>query len=291
MTPRPLLAPAFVLLFLLSVALGRAQEEPTVRAEKVGGAVHVLFGQGGNIGVSSGPDGLLVIDDQFEHLAPKIEAELAKLAPAADKAAPRFLVNTHHHGDHTGGNAHFGKTALVLAHENVRARLADEKAPVAALPVVTYVEGLTLHWNGEAVRVLHVPGAHTDGDSVVWFQGSNVVHLGDLYFQLGYPYVDVGSGGNVLGLIEGLRALLYELPEDVRVIPGHGTVTGKAELSEYLVMLETITERVRAHLAEGRDVPAMLAAGVTKDFDARWGAFAFVPPEKFVQSVVASLAH
>ncbi len=285
------LVPAFVALFGLGLAFARPQEEASVRSEKVAGTVSVLFGQGGNIGVSSGPDGLLIVDDQFERLAPKIEAELAKLAPSADKAAPRFLVNTHHHGDHTGGNAHFGRTALVLAHENVRARLADEKAPAAALPVVTFVEGLTLHWNGEAVRVLHVPGAHTDGDSVVWFQGSNVVHLGDLYFQLGYPYVDVGSGGNVLGLIEGLRALLYELPEDVRVIPGHGTVTGKAELAEYLVMLETITERVRAHLAEGRDVAAMLAAGVTKDFDARWGGFAFVPPEKFVQSVVASLRH
>lgn len=285
---QPSLATGFAALFGLALAFGRAQGEPALRTEKVAGAVSVLFGQGGNIGVSAGADGLLMVDDQFERAAPAIEAELAKLA-GAGTAAPRFLVNTHHHGDHTGGNAHFGKSAVVVAHENVRARLADEKAAASALPVVTFAEGLALHVNGEEVRVLHVPGAHTDGDSVVWFTGSNVVHLGDLYFQLGYPFIDVRSGGNVLGLIEGLRGLLRELPDDVRVIPGHGEVTGKKELVEYVTMLDTITERVRVQLAEGKDVKAMLAAGVTKDHDARWGQFAFVPPEKFVQSVVDSL--
>lgn len=283
------LLPAFAVLLGLGLAFARPQEQPTVRSEKVAGAVSVLFGQGGNIGVSSGPDGLLIIDDQFERLAPKIEAELAKLAPSADKAAPRFLVNTHHHGDHTGGNAHFGKTALVLAHENVRARLLGEKAVAPALPVVTYADGIALHVNGEEIRVVHVPNAHTDGDSVVWFKGSNVVHMGDLYFQLGYPFVDVASGGNVLGLIEGVRGLLAQLPDDVRVVPGHGVVTGKPELAEYLRMLETVTERVRAHLAEGHDAKAMLAAGVTQDLDERWGHFDFVPPAKFVESVIASL--
>jgi glyoxylase-like metal-dependent hydrolase (beta-lactamase superfamily II) len=134
-----------------------------------------------------------------------------------------------------------------------------------------------------------VPEGHTDGDTAVWFKGSNVIHLGDLYFQLGYPYIDTASGGNVLGMIEGLRGLLAELPADVRVIPGHGEVTGKPELEEYAKMLETITERVRAGLEQGKDAAAMSAAGVTKDFDARWGQFDFVPPERFVQSVVASL--
>jgi glyoxylase-like metal-dependent hydrolase (beta-lactamase superfamily II) len=278
---------AFAALLGLGLALARPQEPPAVRAERVAGAVSVLFGQGGNIGVSSGPDGLLIVDDQFERSVPALEAALAQLAP--ERPAPRFLVNTHHHGDHTGGNAHFGKAAVVMAHRNVRARLADGKAAAPALPVVTWAEGIALHLNGEQIRILHVPEAHTDGDSVVWFTGSNVVHLGDLFFELGYPYVDVASGGNVLGLIEGLRALLAQLPADVRVVPGHGQVTGKAVLEEYVAMLATITERVRAHLAEGRDLQAMLAAGVSADFDARWGQFAFVPPEKFVQSVVASL--
>lgn len=271
----------------LGLAFAAPQEQVSVTARSVAGSISMLVGQGGNIGVSAGPDGLLLVDDQFENLAPKIEAALAKLAPAA--GAPRFLVNTHHHGDHTDGNKHFGKKATVVAHENVRARLLDEKAPAQALPVVTFAEGLSLHWNGEEVRLLHVPEGHTDGDTVVWFTGSNVVHLGDLYFQLGYPFVDVKGGGNVLGLIEGLRALLAELPADVRVIPGHGEVTGREGLEEYLKMLETLSERVRTELAKGLDAKAMVAAGLTKDFDARWGHFDFVPPESFVQSVIDSL--
>src|SRR5262245_26696505 len=230
------LVPLFVGLLGLGLAFGRAQQpaEVTVRAEKVAGAVSVLFGDGGNIGVSAGPDGLLIVDDQFEREAPAIEAELAKLAPAPDRAAPRFLVNTHHHDDHTDGNKHFGKQAVVVAHENVRTRLVTGKAPPQSLPVVTYADGLALHWNGEEIRVFHVPEGHTDGDSVVWFKGSNVVHMGDLYFQIGYPFVDLAGGGNVLGLTEGVRHVLDELPDGVRVIPGHGAVTGKAELAEYV---------------------------------------------------------
>lgn len=287
---RRALAPAFLVVLGLGLAFARSEEQEgqaVVRAEPVAGAVHVLYGQGGNIGVSAGPDGLLLVDDQFERLASEIEAVLAKLAPEA--GAPRFLVNTHHHGDHTDGNKHFGRRAVVVAHENVRARLLEEGAPPQSLPLVTHADGLSLHWNGEEIRLLHVPGAHTDGDTAVWFTGSNAIHLGDLYFQVGYPFVDVASGGNVVGLAEGLRALLARLPDDVRVISGHGTVTGKGELAEYVTMLETITERVRAHLAEGRDVAAMMAAGVTRDFDGRWGSFDFIPPQRFVESVVASL--
>jgi glyoxylase-like metal-dependent hydrolase (beta-lactamase superfamily II) len=286
MNARTLLLPAALL--ALALAAAGTSQEPALRIEPVAGAVSVLFGQGGNVGVSKGADGLLIVDDQFARLAGEIEAALARHA-GDGRGTPRFLVNTHHHGDHTGGNAHFGRAALVVAHENVRARLLDEAQPAPALPVVTYADGLALHWNGEEIRLLHVPGAHTDGDSVVWFTGSNVVHLGDLYFQLGYPFVDVASGGSVLGLVEGLSALLARLPDDVRVIPGHGLVTGKEGVREYLVMLTTLTERVRAHLAQGHDAAAMMAAGITKDFDARWGHFDFVPPARFVQSVIDSL--
>lgn len=273
----------------LGLAFGRPQEEVTVTAQNVGGKVSMLVGQGGNLGVSTGPDGTLLIDDQFENLAPKIEAALAKLAGSAEKGAPRFLLNTHHHGDHTGGNKHFGAFATILAHENVRARLLDDKQPAAALPVITYADGVSLHWNGEEIRLIHLPNAHTDGDTVVWFTGSNVVHMGDLYFQLGYPFVDVAGGGNVLGLIEGVNAMLARLPADVRVIPGHGEVTGLEGLREYAAMLQTITDRVREHLAKGEDAKAMLAAGVTREFDGRWGHFDFVPPERFLQSVIDSL--
>lgn len=280
---RLLVSTLFLALFGVSVAFGRQRQEVTIETVPVKGAVTMLVGQGGNIGVSAGADGLLMIDSQFEELAPKIQAALAKLAPGA----PRFLVNTHHHGDHTGGNGPFAEGSVIVAHENVRARLVEEKK--GGLPLVTYAEGITLHWNGEDVRLLHVPGAHTDGDTVVWFTGSNVIHLGDLYFELGYPYVDVGSGGNVLGLIEGLEALAAQLPEDIRILPGHGKVTGKQELAEYLAMLNTITERVRSGLAAKKDVATLVKEGVTKDFDERWGHFDFVPPAKFVESVAASL--
>ncbi len=287
---RPFLALPFLALFGVALASGRAQQrEVTIATHAVAGPVSYLVGEGGNIGVSCGADGLLIVDDQFERLAPKIEAALGQLAPPSADRAPRFLINTHHHPDHTDGNKHFGKKATVLAHENVRARLVDQEAPARALPVVTYADGISLHFNGEEIRVIHVPGAHTDGDSVVWFTGSNAIHLGDLYFQVGYPFIDTGSGGDVEGMIAGLKRLLPGLPADVKVIPGHGELTGKAELEGYVAMLATITERVREHLAQGHDVEAMMAAGVTQDFDARWGQFQFVPPRKFVESVVASL--
>jgi len=287
---RRLLVPSFALCLVLGLAFGSQEGgQVTVRAVPVAGAVSVLYGQGGNIGVSSGADGVLIVDDQFERLVPEIEKALAGLAGSAEAARPRFLLNTHHHGDHTGANAHFGARATILAHENVRARLIEGGSADPALPLVTFADGLSLHFNGEEIRFFHVAEGHTDGDSVVWFTGSNVIHLGDLYFQLGYPFVDTNSGGNVLGLIEGLRGLLEELPDDVRVVPGHGEVTGKAELEEYVHMLETVTERVREHLAKGEDAKAMIAAGVTRDFDERWGHFDFVPPENFVGSVITSL--
>ena len=287
-SPRIALAAFFGGCLALALAAGPAQEAATVRAEPVAGSISVLFGEGGNIGVSSGADGILIVDGQFERLAPEIEQALAKLAQDPARAAPRFLVNTHHHDDHTDGNKRFGKVAVVVAHENVRKRMEAANAPAQALPVVTYGEGgASLHWNGEEVRLIHVPSGHTDGDTAVWFTGSKVVHLGDLYFQAGYPFIDTGAGGNVLGMIEGLRALLGELPADVRIVPGHGVVTGREGLEEYLTMLESITERVRERLE--KDVAAMLAAGVTRDFDERWGKSAFVTPERFVRSVVASL--
>jgi glyoxylase-like metal-dependent hydrolase (beta-lactamase superfamily II) len=278
---------SFPFLFLLGFGLAsaRSQGEVTIETVPVRGAVSMLVGRGGNIGVSAGADGVLVVDSQFQDLAPKLEAALAKLKPGA----PRFLVNTHHHGDHTGGNGVLAKGAVILAHENVRARLGEEKKEPAALPMVTYAASVNVHWNGEEVRLLHVPGAHTDGDTVVWFTGSNVIHLGDLYFELGYPYVDVASGGNVLGLIEGLEKLAAELPDDIRILPGHGKVTGKKELLDYLAMLNTITERVRSGLAAKKDAATLVKDGITKDFDDRWGHFDFVPPAKFVESVVASL--
>lgn len=254
-------------------ALAGAQDpaQAQFQAKLVAGRVHLLEGGfGGNIGVQSGPDGLLMIDDQFANLADKIREQLQAIG-----GAPKFLINTHWHGDHTGGNAAFGREMTILAHENVRQRLSTPQqragrppsaaAPPEALPVITYTDGLTLHFNGEAVRVLHLPG-HTDGDSVVLFTESKVAHLGDLFFSGRFPFVDRDSGGDVLALTATVQRLLTELPDDYRIIPGHGPISGKAELREYLRMLESSTALVRERRAQGLSREQAVAAGLPAEW-------------------------
>lgn len=286
----------FVLLLGLGLAFGRTRQEQEVEilVRPVAGKVHWLLGQGGNIGLSVGDEGVLMIDSQFLPLAPRIEEAIAALSPAK----PTYLLNTHWHFDHTGGNPHFGAGAIVVAHENVRRRLAGDETiggrvqrdyDAKGLPEITFKSTVRLRFNGEDVDLLHYPSAHTDGDSVVWFRGSKVAHLGDLYFQVGYPFIDLDSGGSVGGLIAALRAILAELPADVRLIPGHGDPTGVEELREYLAMIETLAGRVREGLAAGETAAAMHANGITKDFDERWGGFSFVPPLRFVETLARGL--
>lgn len=269
---------------LLCAAAATSQDPAAVelRLVPVGGSVSCLYGQGGNIGVSDGPDGLLVVDSQFEWLAERIDGRLRELS----ERGPVFLVNTHFHGDHTGGNARLGAGAVVVAHENVRKRLVagdrrKEPAPPEALPAVTYGDGgLALHWNGEEVRLFHVPSAHTDGDTAVWFTGSKVLHLGDVFFAGRFPYVDVASGGSVAGMIAGVRDVLDRVPADTRIIPGHGEVCGPAELRAYLAMLEEVAGRVREALAAGRSVQEMKELRLLEDYARTWswsmGADAFL---------------
>lgn len=278
------LSSAFAALLGGAILFGSEPQDYSVEA--VGGNVHTLLGgRGGNIGVQVGEDGLLVIDDQFLDNAARIEAALSTLAPGA----PEFLINTHYHGDHTGGNAHFGEVSLIVAHANVRVRLESEGKPAQALPVVTYADGLSIHFNGEEVRLLHVANAHTDGDTVVWFVGSNVVHMGDLYFEIGYPYIDVDGGGSPLGLLAGIDAILERVPEDARIISGHGKITGTEELRVYREMIATIVGRVRELKAEGFSLQEILDARVTEEFDERW-TWAFIDATKLVTSVVRGLA-
>ena len=270
--------------------------QPTILSEPVAGSVHVLFGAGGNVAVSVGPDGALLIDDKFAADEAPIRAELKRLgAEGVD-----FLVNTHWHGDHTGSNAGFGSEAVLIAHANVRARLAGtedirggtrEPSPPEALPVITHEHGLSLHFNGEEVRLLSFGPGHTDGDTVVWFTGSKVVHMGDLYFEVGYPFIDLSSGGGVLGLIASVEGVLKTVPGDVKVISGHGRVTDIAALKEYLEMLRTSVERVREALALGETPEEMVAHGITQDLDERWGGFDFVKPLDFISSVAESLGE
>ena len=279
-----LLLSASFLGLLASAALIHPVPSQTAPEPVAGGVSYLAGSGGGNVGFLSGPDGLLLIDDKFENTTAEIDAAIAAL----DSGPARFLVNTHYHGDHTGGNAHLGGGLTIVAHDNVRGRLAADGQPAVALPVVTYADGVSLHFNGEEVRLIHVPSAHTDGDTVVWFRGSNVVHMGDLYFQIGYPYLDVGAGGSAQGLVAGLDRLLELLPRDARFIPGHGIVTGRAELVAYRDMVATVLERVRELKAEGVSVDDMLAGGVTEEYDQRW-TWGFIDARRFVESIARGL--
>ncbi|HED66125.1 MAG TPA: MBL fold metallo-hydrolase, partial [Planctomycetes bacterium] len=264
LSPRFLSPLAFLSLFVGAVLFGQTGEDDADPA-RVAGAVSYYRGSGGgNVGIQSGADGVLVVDDKFDGTTEEVAAAIHQVAGSG----PDFLINTHHHGDHTGGNGFFGKAATIFAQENVRKRL-EEEGHTDLLPTVTYRDGVTLHYNGEEVRVIHFEHGHTDGDSVVWFTGSKVIHMGDLYFQVGYPFVDTAAGGSVQGLIAAVDRVLEMLPEGTRVIPGHGVAGGIEGLREYRHMLQTVLERVSVMHGEGFGVDEMVEAGVTEDFDDR----------------------
>ncbi len=221
-----------------------------IGTQRAQGKVHMLTGQGGNLAVLGGPDGLVLIDSQFAPLAPKIRAALDAL-PETERGTLRFLINTHFHGDHTGGNAALGASGAIVAHANVRARLAaDAKNSAQALPSVTFEQGLSLYLNGERMRIEHVESAHTDSDSVVYFEDSKVVHTGDLFFHQRFPFVDLKSGGSVKGLIAGVERVLARLDDAWAVVPGHGPLAQKRDLQAYRDMLvECLGIVQRAHEA------------------------------------------
>jgi glyoxylase-like metal-dependent hydrolase (beta-lactamase superfamily II) len=287
---------AFALTLLFATGLSAQQQDfakVEVKATKVAGNVYVLTGSGGNIGATVGSDGVALIDDQFAPLAPKIQAALRQLSPKP----VHFVINTHWHGDHTGGNPIFAETATIMAHLNVRKRLISggktpfiEFPPVTgkALPVVTFEQGLSLWWNGEEIRAIHPGIGHTDGDSVIWFTQSNVVHMGDDYFAGMFPFVDLSSGGSVTKLIESLDVILGQIPADARVIPGHGPVTGVAELRSYRGMLDGVVAAVRKGLASGKTVEQMQKEKVLAPWE-DWGK-GFVNADTFLAVVAEDLA-
>src|SRR5207302_6632938 len=229
---------ALPLAFLFTCCLA-AQDRDFSKVEmkvtKVAGNVYMLQGAGGNIGASVGEDGIVVVDDQYAPLADKIQAALKEIT-----ALPvRFIINTHYHEDHTGGNAYFQKQAPIIAHDNVRKRLESGGAagnggsvhfdakPVAkeALPIITFDHDVTVHLNGEDIRALYFPAGHTDGDSVIFFPKSNVVHMGDDFVTYGFPFIDVDSGGSIDGMIDGVEKVIAQVPADVKIIPGHGPIS------------------------------------------------------------------
>lgn len=293
----PMIRRVFPLLALPATLLGQQSFDTiSVRAQALRGGVYVLTGAGGNIGVSTGSDGTFLVDDQYAPLTPKILAAVASIT-----AQPiRFVVNTHWHGDHTGGNENIGKAgALIVAHNNVRKRMSTEQfnqifnrrtppSPAGALPVVTFTDTVTFHTNGDDIVVFHVAAAHTDGDALVYFTRADVMHMGDTYFSGGYPFVDVTSGGNVNGVIGAAdRALAMCTPQTI-VIPGHGPVSSCPALREYRDMVVAIRDRVQAEMRKGRTLEELKAAGLTSDFDAKWGG-GFIRPPVLVELVYRSL--
>lgn len=257
-----------------------------VTAQPVRGSVYMLTGAGGNIGVSVGADGTLIIDDQFAPLADRIQAALDGLGGGK----PRLVLNTHFHGDHTGSNAHFGKSGTIIAHDNVRIRLLDSEGLTrSALPLVTYAEAVSVHFNDEEIQVLHLPAGHTDGDSVVWFRTANVIHLGDHLFVDRFPYIDLGSGGSVDGFIRNLATVLEMVPDDVRVIPGHGPLTDKAAIRRSIEMIRATRKVVRDGLADGLDAEAIVARGLPDAYASFGGGF--IDEERWIRILLSDDAQ
>jgi cyclase len=267
-----------------------------IQAHAAGAGVWMLTGAGGNIGVSAGEDGIFLIDDQYAPLTDKIRAAVAEL----HDGAIRFVLNTHWHGDHTGGNEHLGRAGtLIVAHENVRERMSVEQFMArfdrteppslkAALPVVTYGDAVTFHLNGDEAHAFHVPPAHTDGDSIVHFREANVLHMGDVYFAAGYPFVDLGSGGSATGVLAAVERALELADAETRVIPGHGPLSDRAGLESYRDMLRGVIGRVEALVAEGKSLEEVQAAKPTAAYDETWGG-GFIGPDDFIAAVYQSL--
>jgi len=233
-----------------------------IKATRVAGSVYMLEGAGGNIGVCAGEDGIVIVDDQFAPLASKIREALKGIN---DKPL-KFVINTHFHGDHTGGNAEFSKEATIIAHENVRKRLqqggtvgGNEVKPAAkeALPIVTFNDRTTVHVNGEDIRAIHFPHGHTDGDSVIFFTQANVIHMGDDFVTYGFPFVDTHSGGSVSGMIAGVEKVLGMVPADAKIIPGHGPLSSPADMRKFVEMLKETRALVANAVKEGKTIQQM----------------------------------
>ncbi len=287
----------FLAAVMTGAAPAAAQQDMSrveIKVERLAPGVAVLFGAGGNIGLSFGEDGNVLIDDQFAPLTTKILAAVNSVDPDP----VRFVVNTHWHGDHSGGNENLGRAgAVIIAHDNVRRRMSVDQfskrfgkaaaSPKVALPVVTFGQGVSLNLNGDVLRIIHVKAAHTDGDSLVYWTKANVLHMGDTFFhKMSLPFIDLGSGGSIDGAIAAVRAGLALAAPGVKIIPGHGPMATRGDLEAYLAMLVDVRGRVAAAKAAGRTLAQVKAANPAKRYEVAGG---FIMADSFVETVYASV--
>jgi len=290
-----------ILVVLFAAGFVNAQDRDfskvEIKATNVSGNVYMLTGAGGNIGAVVGDDGIVIVDDQYAPLAEKIQAALKGIT---DKPV-RFVINTHWHIDHTGGNEAFSKTATIIAHENVRKRLQTggvasnggsirfeiEASPVAAIPIITFDQDITVHLNGEDIKAIHFPAGHTDGDSIIFFPKANVVHMGDDFWRNGFPFIDLGSGGSVKGLANAVEQAISKLPQDVKVIPGHGELSTLEDVHKYVKMLQETTAVVEKALADKKTLDQMKQEKLLEPWK-EWSGD-FISADTFLETIVNSL--
>jgi glyoxylase-like metal-dependent hydrolase (beta-lactamase superfamily II) len=275
----------FASVFLTTTAFAQTNfDDVQITSSKVAGKVYMLMGSGGNIGVTLGDDGVLMVDDQFAPLADKIKAAIRDLGGDA----PTFLLNTHWHGDHSGGNEMFADTATIIAHDNVRVRMAapDSGRVPESLPVLTFGDGLSLYFNDEEIRLIHLPAGHTDGDTAIWFTGSNVLHMGDEFVAIAYPFIDLNSGGSVNGLLSNAEKILALVPDDIMIIPGHGPLSTKADFARWAAGVKTTAGIVTAKIAAGMTLEAIIAEGLPAEY-ASWGQ-GFISEQAWITAIYNS---
>lgn len=291
----PILRLALLTVACVSAAPASVLAEGTLETVSLGSGLAMLVGPGGNVGVSVGDDGAMLIDDKFAPLAPQLEE--AVLALQGGKI--RFVLNTHWHGDHTGGNEALGAAgAVIFSHANARLRMSEDQwnpffqrttkaQPARGLPIVTFEDGLSLHLNGQDVDVRSVGPAHTDGDAIVVFRQANVIHMGDVYFNGLYPFIDLASGGSVDGMIRAVEIGLSRSDEESKIIPGHGPLSDREGLERYGEMLRAVRDAVFAQIASGKTVEEVIASQPSRAYDARLGG-GFVSPEDFARMIYQS---
>lgn len=274
--------------FSFSLSICAQANDVIIKTTKLTDNIYMLEGRGGNIGISVGNDGVIMIDSQFAPLTPKILEAIKKLS---DKDL-KFLVNTHHHGDHTGGNANISKLGTqIVAHDNVYKRVkANDRQSDESLPIITFNDKLSIYLNGEQVLIFHVENAHTDGDAMLYFTQSNVLHTGDTYFNGRYPYIDLNSGGSVDGYINAAKSALILIDDDTKIIPGHGKLSNKKEYQSFLEMLETLKSKVETEIKNGKTEDEVVSnTSLTKTYDDLGLNWRFITSEKIRRTFYKSL--